>query len=114
MLKQTGELLARTLRGGDLAGRLGGEEFAVILPHAGPDDAREAADRLRRLVQSSTLTAGKAPVSVTVSVGAATDSEHRGDLERLMQQADKALYRAKKAGRNRVSTAAELDTEPEP
>jgi diguanylate cyclase (GGDEF)-like protein len=113
VLKQTGELLARTLRGGDLAGRLGGEEFAVILPHAGPDDAREAADRLRRLVQSSTLTAGKDSVSVTVSVGAATDSEHHGDLERLMQQADKALYRAKKAGRNRVSTAAELDTEPE-
>ena len=104
-LKQTAEIMQSALRQGDLAGRLGGEEFAVILPGTGIASAREAAERLRDLVQKASLPSGVEECSVTVSVGVATCSDGEEGLESLLKRADDALYSAKSSGRNTVCLA---------
>ena len=90
------------LRAQDIFGRLGGEEFGVLLPDTRIDGALTVAERIRRSVEVTQVpTAHSAPVWVTVSIGVA---EHRpGEpFETLMRRADHALYRAKDRGRNRV------------
>ncbi len=105
VLVKTSALFTQVLREGDLSGRIGGEEFAVLLPETGLDSALKVADRLRRSVEKSVVTFGKEKCPVTVSVGIAADNDREGNLERLMGQADMALFRAKKLGRNRVCSA---------
>jgi diguanylate cyclase (GGDEF)-like protein len=101
------DLVARTgavLRG-DACARLGGEEFAVLLPHADADAALQLADELRRTLERAAVAgAGGAVVLYTVSVGVAglDDGE---SLASLLQRADAALYAAKRGGRNRVADA---------
>jgi diguanylate cyclase (GGDEF)-like protein len=88
------------LRAFDLVYRLGGEEFAVLLPGADLEKTREIAERLRAAVARSS-TGG---ISVTMSVGAGAISGSDTRLAQLYAQADAALYEAKRAGRNRVGT----------
>ena len=107
VLKESSDLFLQTLRKADLAGRLGGEEFAVLLPQAGMKEAEEVAHRLCRLVEHSNLPAGVKDCPVTISVGAATLSGDEVDLESLMNSADRALYSAKELGRNTVFCATE-------
>jgi diguanylate cyclase (GGDEF)-like protein len=102
VLRHVSELLFKALRKGDLAGRIGGEEFAVVLPQADAESAKEVAERLRELVERASLPPGKDMCKVTASVGVATDMEGLLDLESLLKQADKALYVAKERGRNMV------------
>lgn len=102
VLRQVAQLLQQALRKGDLAGRIGGEEFAVILPQAGAASAQEVAERLRVLVEQSSLPSGEDTRKVTASVGVTTDTEGRLELESLLKQADRALYAAKERGRNMV------------
>lgn len=83
----------------DFPARYGGEEFAVILPATGRDGAIVMAERLRRAVEDL-------PVRITVSVGASTLSPGRRDGKDLIAQADRALYEAKGAGRNRTLHAS--------
>ena len=90
-----------TLRGVDILGRIGGEEFVALLPETGIEDALYAAERLRATVESMEIVAGKTPLSVTISLGVA-QWEGAENLEGLLGRADAALYRAKETGRNRV------------
>jgi diguanylate cyclase (GGDEF)-like protein len=96
--------VAGELRGGDLLGRFGGEEFAVALTDCRTDQALDLANRIRRAVAALTVRAGSAEVRLTVSIGVASQ---RGvdSLDALLKEADAALYRAKAAGRDRVEPA---------
>ena len=86
----------------DVLVRLGGEEFAVLLPETGGAGARRVAERFRGLVESSPVSADGASVHVTVSVGV-TAAVAGDDPEALIRRADEAMYRAKAEGRNRVA-----------
>jgi len=89
----------KTLREMDLACRIGGEEFAAILPSTTPVDARRAAERIRLAVASEKFDLERARLSVTISIGL-TAIVPNDDSASLIQRADEALYTAKDAGRN--------------
>jgi diguanylate cyclase (GGDEF)-like protein len=97
-------VFAGVLRGGlrspDMAGRMGGEEFMVVLPETGPEEARQAAERLRQMVEARGVSLDKKILRLTVSIGIAS-IETCDSVEELMKAADHALYAAKDAGRNR-------------
>ena len=93
----------KNLRPSDIFGRYGGEEFLVLLPETPHAQAMEVAERLRSQIEQIVLETERGPVRFTASVGAATMTEQENiDLDRLIIQADDALYVAKAAGRNRV------------
>jgi len=98
--------LARTakdaLRAVDVLGRLGGEEFAAILPETGLEEALTVAERLRRAVADMGLAPSGEPLPVTISLGAVLGRGTGETLDELLRRADTALYRAKSAGRDRV------------
>ena len=97
------DLLRARARRGDLAARVGGEEFAVLLPQTTKTHAVLAAERIRKATEDAPLGRSR-PVSVTVSIGvASTDGGSGPDVAPFLQAADRALYRAKSAGRNRVA-----------
>jgi diguanylate cyclase (GGDEF)-like protein/PAS domain S-box-containing protein len=90
------------LRGIDLLGRYGGEEFTLLLPETDLRLARIAAERLRIEVARSPIETPSGPIALTVSLGVAALDETCASLGELFQRADQALYGAKRAGRNRV------------
>ncbi|QDU66028.1 bifunctional diguanylate cyclase/phosphodiesterase [Engelhardtia mirabilis] len=94
----------RVLRAADVFARIGGEEFAVLLPEAGEERALEVAERLRAAIGEVTVDGADAGASVTASIGAVTAGEADSDVRALMARADEALERAKERGRNRVET----------
>jgi diguanylate cyclase (GGDEF)-like protein/PAS domain S-box-containing protein len=97
------ETCRATLRDFDLIGRLGGEEFAVLLPQTDSAQAIEAAQRLRLAIsEASTVLPDGQSVRITASFGVTSLTTETIDLDGLMQQADRALYSAKRSGRNRV------------
>ncbi len=98
------DLLRSGLRDVDLPARLGGEEFAVLLPNTPPSGALVAAERLRQSVESSHVTGDSGEIRFTVSIGIAGDDGGQ-ELEKVLQWADEALYKAKNAGRNRCELA---------
>jgi diguanylate cyclase (GGDEF)-like protein len=107
VLKRLVELLANTLRAEDVLARFGGEEFAVLargIPEVG---AVHLAERLRRLVEGSDLGTADKPLRCTISIGVAVFPFEGANVEtateKLIERADAALYRAKQAGRNKVS-----------
>ena len=102
----------RMLRPTDLSGRLGGEEFAVLLPGAGAADAARAAERIRAAYCAAAAAVGGQAVASTVSIGVATTAAAECDLTDLLAVADRALYRAKAEGRNRV-VSIDCDAAPE-
>jgi len=107
VLERTGALLREATRGSDIACRFGGEEFAVILPGASLLVARNRAESIRTAIETMTIQyAGRSVGPVTVSIGVAAMPPHAQDWTFALRQADKALYTAKQAGRNRVVTAA--------
>ena len=99
-------LRATLIRAGDMVARVGGEEFAVLLPNSGLAGASKVAERLRAAVQASAIAHPHSAAStvVTVSIGLAfTHPDEPLEFDALYRQADEALYRAKEAGRNRVA-----------
>jgi diguanylate cyclase (GGDEF)-like protein len=102
VLRRMAEIFHRSLRVSDYAARYGGEEFLVVLPDTDSAMAAQAAERLRGLVADERFADGPGPAKITISVGVASTSEHESEPESLVRNADTALYRAKKAGRNRV------------
>ncbi|MEF2145927.1 MAG: PAS domain S-box protein [Desulfovibrionaceae bacterium] len=96
------------LRTNDVLGRLGGEEFAVLLPETGPQQAIEAAERIRAAIGSIVIADERAPegeIHITASAGVATLGGALKDVESTLKAADEALYRAKDLGRDRTETA---------
>lgn len=106
VLRQVAEIVGASLRQTDLSARLGGEEFAVLLPHADSGAARVIAERIRRGMEESRFEIGGEAFQATLSIGLAVLDGSGDDLERLSLRADQALYRAKQEGRNRTVTAA--------
>jgi diguanylate cyclase (GGDEF)-like protein len=88
-------------RKSDVAARLGGEEFAMLLPETQLEAARVVAERLRETISKYVVSTAEGNVSVTVSIGVSEASGTRNVLD-LLKRADLALYRAKREGRNRV------------
>jgi diguanylate cyclase (GGDEF)-like protein len=104
VLAAFGSVLVNTLRSGDFAGRYGGEEFLVLLPATGADGALEIAERVRRAVSEIRVPA--VTHRVTLSIGLAVIPDHAIDADSLERAADRALYAAKNAGRDRVELCA--------
>lgn len=103
VLRWLGEALSSTFRQVDVVARVGGEEFAVLLPSSTAAGARVVAERLRELVAGQPVMCEGVPVTVTISAGiAAVDAGDSIDLDTLIKRADRALYAAKANGRNRV------------
>lgn len=89
-------------RGTDVVGRIGGEEFLIVLPNAQAHDAERSAERLRSLVEGQVVRAGTQTLRVTLSIGIACVHKYDASIEAVIGRADSALYRAKAAGRNRI------------
>ena len=93
----------KTLREVDVIGRVGGEEFAVLLPETGVDEATEVAERLRTAIASTKVSMESGlPLRVNVSIGVTSLGSQDDNLDVLLNQADTALYKAKNSGRNKV------------
>ena len=117
VLSQLGKLLERNIRISDVAGRLGGEEFSIILPDTDSEGAQLLAERLRSHVQETPLPIGDKTLNITVSIGVAV---YQGTgikinivevLEELIKKADQAMYLAKQKGRNRVVLYSEIESD---
>jgi diguanylate cyclase (GGDEF)-like protein len=103
VLKEVGQTFARHCRSSDLCARYGGEEFVILLPETPLPEARLVAERLCAAVRNLSFTQGAKEVHVTASFGiACVNTAHPQSLEELVEQADQALYAAKRNGRNRV------------
>ncbi|MEV0461029.1 GGDEF domain-containing protein [Catellatospora methionotrophica] len=102
VLRRVGEVLRRELRSSDVAGRPGGEEFAVLLPDTGRAAAMGIAERLRAALAKETIIHRERTVTITASLGVVCFPEDGQDAELLVQRADDALYAAKRAGRDQV------------
>ena len=94
--------ITELLRGIDTVGRLGGEEFAVLLPETDIGGAEITACRICRAVEEMKTAYGKKELTFTVSIGIAEFLEGRDTIDSLIKRADAALYRAKGAGKNQV------------
>ncbi|BDM63064.1 GGDEF domain-containing protein [Shewanella sp. NFH-SH190041] len=101
VLEQICEELKRQLRDGDIAARIGGEEFAILLPHSRLDEATLVAERIRCAIAKRQISAAGSQFHITVSIGLTQLSED-DNCSSALTRADAALYRAKAAGRNRV------------
>ncbi len=105
MLRDLGQTLITTSRRSDILGRWGGEEFVLLLPETSLDEALELAERLRQKVRERVIVHEGTRVQVTASFGVAGLGGAQ-ELDMLIEAADKALYAAKMAGRNRVLRAS--------
>lgn len=104
-LKIVGHCLKETLRGADVAARYGGEEFSILLPRTTSAEAVIIAERIRQKVEKTEFPNRQ----VTISIGIASVSKDIKDAPALIQAADKALYKAKENGRNRIQRFEDLD-----
>ncbi len=102
VLREVGRRMRSVLRDYDAIGRYGGEEFLLVLAGAGASVAREVAERVRAAVEAAPVLDGRLELSVSASLGAACTTSVGFEASALVQVADRALYRAKAAGRNRV------------
>ena len=103
VLRQVARLLSERLRGGDLLGRYGGEEFCVVAPDTDTEGALTLAESLRKTIATSPFSTECGTLSVSVSIGIShCPSEAMRELKEVLAESDAALYTAKQTGRNRV------------
>ncbi len=104
VLKMLASTLKAEVRNEDIPARFGGEEFCVLLIECGEDRMIDVAERIRRSVEAMEVIYGKETLKVTISLGCCVmDEDCPGKAEDVIERADKALYRSKDGGRNRVS-----------
>lgn len=101
VLIETTRVMRNTIRDSDLLGRIGGEEFALLLPHTARQGALFLADRIIDAIRSSSTSTAEAELQVTLSIGGATCESSRTRLDQLLHRADEQLYQAKLSGRDR-------------
>lgn len=106
VLVHTAQVLLGSVRAMDVVGRLGGEEFAVLMPRTGAEAAVQVAERLRQSLADSAMGWKHASIEVTVSIGVAGVEDADEAPERVIERADALLYAAKHGGRNRVAAQA--------
>lgn len=105
VLRETARRIQTFVRAYDIVGRYGGEEFLLVLPGCGLTDAEALAERIRFQIASRPMATSVGPVGVSMSFGVAEwNTEEAPDPRDLLHAADRALYRAKAAGRNRVAS----------
>ncbi|ACS81072.1 sensor domain-containing diguanylate cyclase [Maridesulfovibrio salexigens] len=109
VLKGLSKTGLKILRNIDVFGRIGGEEFSILLPDTGLDGATLVAERLRAEIETTKMNTRSGSLNITVSIGVATYSEHTKTLEQLLKAADIGLYAAKEAGRNQVKVQLTLE-----
>ncbi len=102
MLKHLAQTLRQNSRLADIVGRLGGEEFGLLLVHTSASEGINFAERLRSLIEQDLIALDTTSVAITVSIGLATLTTDISDLDSFLKQADQALYQAKNSGRNQV------------
>jgi diguanylate cyclase (GGDEF)-like protein len=102
VLAEVGRLIRESIRGSDVSARYGGEEFVGYLADTNAAGAVQAAERIRRSIETHPFTLDGRTIRVTISIGIAGCPEHGRDIKSLVGSADRALYRAKESGRNRV------------
>jgi diguanylate cyclase (GGDEF)-like protein len=105
LLRHFANLLRHELRATDTAGRMGGEEFAVILPGSGLQAAQGFAERICDKLAEHPMAVGRHEVGMTVSIGIASITDDDLSADAVLSRADRALYQAKDGGRNRVELA---------
>ena len=106
VLKNVAATILETIRSNDVAARYGGEEFVLYLPDSGLPVSLQIAERIRLAVEGTTTLFEGVPVRVTISIGIALHDKTRdASAKDLIERADKALYRSKQEGRNRISVA---------
>ncbi len=108
VLKRIGEVCRRHLRAVDILGRIGGEEFAILMPETSTRSAWEAAERLRRSIAAEQIQMEGSPdnpLQVTISIGVAKVLVSDQQIDSALQRADRSMYHAKQGGRNRVSVS---------
>ena len=105
VLRRIADIIQRHARVEDVAARIGGEEFAMVFPETDLEGARLICERLRTAVEQARFASDEHFPVTTISIGIAELGEDCDTLERIMQAADMALYRAKNEGRNRVCLA---------
>ncbi len=106
VLKAFSAVLLEVLRESDLAARVGGEEFAVLLPSTSAQEAIIPLERIRQMLAERVVRLGEHEVSVSVSIGLCEWRDGLGSPDAWLAQADQALYAAKDGGRNRLCVAA--------
>lgn len=111
VLRHIGKVMQSIVQDGEIAARLGGEEFLLLLPQSSIEDARIRAEMLREKTESLIVDYGEAALPrVTISAGIATaQAGQKTNPQDLIRASDRALYAAKNSGRNRVMTTAELE-----
>jgi diguanylate cyclase (GGDEF)-like protein len=107
LLQHAVRCIREELRGSDVLARFGGDEFIALLPETETRGAKEMGERIRRAIEGATMEVRGGDIGTTVSVGVASYPSDGGNLEVIMDKADKAMYRAKQQGRNRVAAASD-------
>jgi diguanylate cyclase (GGDEF)-like protein len=105
VIKALAAIIKKATRETDISGRYGGEEFAIILPDTPVANVEFVAERIRRLVEKSTVVYDEINITFTISIGIAGFKHTHKDSTHWLDAADKALYQAKDSGRNRVILA---------
>jgi diguanylate cyclase len=105
VLARLADVIRQTVRKTDIAARYGGEEIVVLLPNTDTKAATAIAEKIRRDIEATVLMFEQESIRVTVSIGIACSHEPNADFKHVLEAADKALYRAKASGRNRVELA---------
>lgn len=109
ILKQLAAIIKNTMRENDSVARYGGEEFAIILHNTSSTNANHFIERLRKTVEDTEFNFQDTIIKVTISFGVSQISTNNGDNKQWMEAADKALYQAKKQGRNRGVIFEDMD-----